>query len=770
MGNGFDNAHNNQFGDGDRGPTGGVNTGGGNAGSGNAGDRGYGYWSYNPGTPEMIMVNGEQRIQITGGWSWVSDDHLHWSDGNEGGSSNDNLRTNVTAKVPSGYRAAVDGYIYMVSVDGNDDIVNVSLYSRPLNSSRQEWMKGESARQEQAKALAQEQINLKKAMEAEAARKVAEAAAAAEAQRQAEEEERRRQAEWDAAHPVEAAQRDVNNASAAATAASNQINADNAQINSNNAEINARQPRLDQLNGEIAQLREVWASMMKAGDTVRANQFHKAQIDPRLNEREPLQSAVESFQAQNNALSQDVANQTATLNSANQQLQEAQSRLQQAQADAEAKRQEELARQAAEEARVQAEREAAERARAEAEARAQAEAEASSKAAALEAARSKLEEPNVFGFAGFPAAAAAVAPLTFAETGLGGYALGEAAAAAAWGTVRAVLADLLGTVLAGSGVGALIASVTYIPGAGEGSDQVPGRDDINMFLSAMPGDAINLPAEHELLAAAAADGTVEMSVRGRVYFSDGLLKTYLVRTINPSRVRVLSATVDAVTGLYSVTIPAESGLPSRTILVSPEGAPGYQGLPPLATPVHNEAVPDNTGNTDPGAASPAVESFPQADDLDFRDAILIFPADSGLDPAYVMLQSGRDLPGKVTGTGADVEGTWLAGASEGLGSPVPTRIADRLRDREFSSFDAFRKAFWQEVAADPELAAQFTAQNVGRMRKGSAPRVSMKEGVGGRRSFELHHTELISLGGEVYNVENIKVMTPKHHINTHSNK
>ncbi|WP_313683188.1 S-type pyocin domain-containing protein [Pantoea sp.] len=770
MGNGFDNAHNNQFGDGDRGPTGGVNTGGGNAGSGNAGDRGYGYWSYNPGTPEMIMVNGEQRIQITGGWSWVSDDHLHWSDGNEGGSSNDNLRTNVTAKVPSGYRAAVDGYIYMVSVDGNDDIVNVSLYSRPLNSSRQEWMKGESARQEQAKALAQEQINLKKAMEAEAARKAAEAAAAAEAQRQAEEEERRRQAEWDAAHPVEAAQRDVNNASAAATAASNQINADNAQINSNNAEINARQPRLDQLNGEIAQLREVWASMMKAGDTVRANQFHKAQIDPRLNEREPLQSAVESFQAQNNALSQDVANQTAMLNSANQQLQESESRLQQAQADAEAKRQEELARQAAEEARVQAEREAAERARAEAEARAQAEAEAASKAAALEAARSKLEEPNVFGFAGFPVAAAAVAPLTFAETGLGGYALGEAAAAAAWGTVRAVLADLLGTVLAGSGVGALIASVTYIPGAGEGSDQVPGRDDINMFLSAMPGDAINLPAEHELLAAAAADGTVEMSVRGRVYFSDGLLKTYLVRTINPSRVRVLSATVDAVTGLYSVTIPAESGLPSRTILVSPEGASGYQGLPPLATPVHNEAVPDNTGNTDPGVASPAVESFPQADDLDFRDAILIFPADSGLDPAYVMLQSGRDLPGKVTGTGADVEGTWLAGASEGLGSPVPTRIADRLRDREFSSFDAFRKAFWQEVAADPELAAQFTAQNVGRMRKGSAPRVSMKEGVGGRRSFELHHTELISLGGEVYNVENIKVMTPKHHINTHSNK
>ncbi|WP_208717366.1 S-type pyocin domain-containing protein [Pantoea cypripedii] len=665
-------------------------------------------------------------------------------------------------KVPSGYRAAVDGYIYMVSVDGNDDIVSVSLYSRPLNSSRQEWMKGESTRQEQAKALAQEQINLKKAMEAEAARKAAEAAAAAEAQRQAEEEERRRQAEWDAAHPVEAAERDVNNASATANAASNQISADNAQINSNNAEINVRQPRLDQLNGEIAQLREVWASMMKAGDTARANQFHKSQIDPRLNEREPLQSAVDTLQAQNNALSQDVANQTATLNNANQALQDAQGRLQQAQADAEAKRQAELARQAAEEARVQAEREAAERAKAEAEAQAQAEAEA-----ALEAARSKLEEPNVFGFAGFPTAAAITAPLTFAETGLGGYALGEAAAAAAWGTVRTVLADLLGTILAGSGVGAMIAAVTYIPGAGEGSDQVPGRDDINMFLSAMPGEAINLPDEHELLAAAADDGSVEMSVRGRVYFSDGLLKTYLVRTINPSRVRVLSATMDAVTGLYSVTIPAESGLPSRTILVSPEGAPGYQGLPPLATPAHNEAVPDNTGNTAPGVISPSVESFPQADDLDFRDAILIFPADSGLAPAYVMLQSGRDLPGKVTGTGADVEGTWLAGASEGLGSPVPTRIADRLRDREFSSFDAFRKAFWQEVAADPELAAQFSDFMQGRMKNGSSPRVRNGENAGKRVTHDLHHVELISEGGEVYNVDNIRVVTPRNHVEIH---
>ncbi|ADU71345.1 S-type Pyocin domain protein (plasmid) [Pantoea sp. At-9b] len=769
MGNGFDNAHNHQFGGGDRGPTGGVNSGGGNSGSGNAGDKGYGYYSYNPGTPALVMVNGEQRIQITGGMNWVSDDHLHWSDGNSGGDSNDNLRTNVTAKVPDGYRAAVNGYIYMVTVDGNDNIVSVSLYSRPLNSSRQEWMQGDKGRQEQAIALVQEQINLKKALEAEAARKAAELAAAQEAQRLAEEEERRRQAEWDAAHPVEAAQRDVNNAAAAATAASNQINTHNAQISSNNAEINARQPRLEQLNAEIAQLRGVWAAMMQAGDTQRANQFHKAHIDPRLNERDPLQSAVDALQAHNSTLNQDVAAQTDILNHANQALQVAQTRLQQAEAEAEAKRQAERERQAAEEARVQAEREAAAQAQAAADAQAQREAEAASKAAALEAAHAKLEEPNVFGFAGFPAAAAA-APLTFAETGLGGFTFGEAAATAAWNTVRTVMAELLGTVLAGSGVGALIASVAYIPGAGEGSDQVPGREDINMFLSAMPGEAINLPANDDLLAAAAAGESVDMVVRGRVYVTDGVLKTYLVRTVNPGQVRVLSASVDAVTGLYSVTIPAESGLPSRTILVSPTGAPGYQGLPPLVTPTHSEAVPDNTGNTDPDVVTPSVESFPQADDVDFRDAILIFPEDSGLAPAYIMLQSGRDLPGKVTGTGTDVEGSWLAGAGEGLGAPVPTRIADRLRDREFSSFDAFRRSFWQEVAADPELAGQFKKGNQGRMKKGLAPRVRELEQAGKRHSTELHHVDLISDGGEVYNIDNIHVVTPKQHVEIHSGK
>ncbi|MEB5837034.1 S-type pyocin domain-containing protein [Pantoea dispersa] len=768
-GNGSSNAHNNQFGGGSRGPTGGVNTGSGP--SGNTGDRGNGRFVLSPARPGEVagtIVNGELRIEISRGMNWVADDSLHWSDG-KGVEGRDNLRTNVTAPVPSGFRSAVDGYIYTVTVDGNDTITSVSLFSRPILNSRKDWKNGETTRQAQARALVQVQLDAKKAAVAAAAKKAAEEAAAAEAKRKAEEEAKRKQAEWDAAHPVEAAQRDVNNAASNASAAQNKINSDNAQISSNNAEINARQPQVDQLSKEV----EYYGNQVRGlqgVDPVRASVILNTQLGPRKVKRDQLQNEINSFQSQNNALRNDIAIQTNNLNTANSQRASAQARLQKALSDAEAKRKAEAARQAAEAARVKAEQEAAAKAKAEAEAKAKAEAEAATKAAALEAARSKLEEQNVFGFAGYPAVAVSASPISFAETGLGGLVLGEVATAAAWSSIRTVIADMVGAVISGSGIGALIASIAYIPSAGEGSDQVPGREDINMFLSAMPADAINLPSDSALKTAADSNGTVEMAVRGRVYYSDNSLKTYLVRSVNPSSVRVLNASVDKVTGLYSVTIPAESGLPSRTILVSPENAPGYKGLPPLVTPTHGEAIPTDTGNQSPVNTSPVIESFPMADDMDFRDAILVFPVDSGLKPIYVMLQSARDLPGKVEGKGADIVGQWLASSGKELGVPVPTRIVNNLLGKEYRSFDAFREALWKEIATDSQLASQFNKQNVERMKNGLAPRVPMKESVGGRRSFELHHVKLISQGGEVYDVDNIRVVTPKRHIEIHSNK
>jgi len=152
---------------------------------------------------------------------------------------------------------------------------------------------------------------------------------------------------------------------------------------------------------------------------------------------------------------------------------------------------------------------------------------------------------------------------------------------------------------------------------------------------------------------------------------------------------------------------------------------------------------------------------------DYQDAIIWFPA-TDIPAIYVVL-SVRNEPGVVTGQGQGVTGIWLAGAGKVLGSPIPSQIADQLRGREFSSFDAFRKAFWTEVGNDPELATQFGRLNRVNMKNGFSPFPIPSEQAGGRKVFELHHIEAIAQGGAVYDVDNLRVTTPKRHIELHSN-
>lgn len=150
---------------------------------------------------------------------------------------------------------------------------------------------------------------------------------------------------------------------------------------------------------------------------------------------------------------------------------------------------------------------------------------------------------------------------------------------------------------------------------------------------------------------------------------------------------------------------------------------------------------------------------------DYQDAIIWFPA-TDIPPIYVVL-SVRNQPGVVTGQGEDVTGIWLAGAGVGQGAPIPTRIANELRGREFSSFDAFRNAFWKAVAANPELCQQLSEDNLERAQSGNAPIVRDRDSVGKRSSFELHHVDRIADGGAVYDVDNLRVNTPRNHIDNH---
>nr|WP_246545200.1 S-type pyocin domain-containing protein [Photorhabdus hainanensis] len=105
------------------------------------------------------------------------------------------------------------------------------------------------------------------------------------------------------------------------------------------------------------------------------------------------------------------------------------------------------------------------------------------------------------------------------------------------------------------------------------------------------------------------------------------------------------------------------------------------------------------------------------EEKDFRDYILVFPADSGMEPIYVMFNTPRNQPGVVTGRGQKIEGNWLSRAGQGMGAPIPSQIADKLRGRKFNNFDNFRNAFWKEVANDPEFSKQFKTANMGNMKK-----------------------------------------------------
>jgi len=151
---------------------------------------------------------------------------------------------------------------------------------------------------------------------------------------------------------------------------------------------------------------------------------------------------------------------------------------------------------------------------------------------------------------------------------------------------------------------------------------------------------------------------------------------------------------------------------------------------------------------------------------DFRDFIIWFPTRPEMSPIYLSV-SLRDAPGVVTGQGEDVDGIWLAGAGEGEGVPIPVRIADKFRERHFSSFDTFRAAFWRVVEQDAYLRVQFTTSNKRRMEEGYAPKVRKPDRAGKRRSFEMHHIDWISKGGAVYDIDNLRINTPKNHIDQH---
>ena len=123
---------------------------------------------------------------------------------------------------------------------------------------------------------------------------------------------------------------------------------------------------------------------------------------------------------------------------------------------------------------------------------------------------------------------------------------------------------------------------------------------------------------------------------------------------------------------------------------------------------------------------------------------------------------GRNSAGLVTGGENLSNAKRMMHGSQGNAGVVPKEIADKMRGKQFSSFDAFREDFWKTVA-DSSYASEFSTSNIGRMRKGRAPKVVPSQTYGQLDSYVLHHKTPIYAGGGVYDLDNIAIVTPRMH-------
>lgn len=289
-----------------------------------------------------------------------------------------------------------------------------------------------------------------------------------------------------------------------------------------------------------------------------------------------------------------------------------------------------------------------------------------------------------------------------------------------------------------------------------------------------PGIALSLPLEWlspdqpQGLVGEAVATSVELPYRIGSITEYGGASLFVTRTGTEGvgrEVRVLQAQLDSSTGSWSLIDDAASG---RRLTWTPASAPGAESLGGTTLPITPALVGLYTGNGEPIAA-PQLETYPGLHDWDIDDFIVIYPADSGLPPEYVMFSEAwrRYAPGVVSGAGHAVEGQWLDARVNTVGVPVPASVAERLRGRSFASFDSFRRAFWREIGRD--LSALGAPEGSFQRLTGFGRAIPAdKDGRAGRRTrLEIHHVKPISEGGEVYDVDNMIIVSPAAHIRIH---
>lgn len=349
------------------------------------------------------------------------------------------------------------------------------------------------------------------------------------------------------------------------------------------------------------------------------------------------------------------------------------------------------------------------------------------------------------------------AQLVFA-TSAGAVAIADNLMAGFAASIRSAVAGLSG-LAAGTASGLMVGVSAFVYSPVLGNGELPERFLLSLPLAdLLPGqlpDLDRLASERARL-----NLPVRLSARPLTGSLAELLVVPVAGTKRPSGVRVVAADFNAGNNTYSATL---TDIPPTTAVWTPAVTPADSST---LFPIENPSPPRYIG----GNLVPIegrIDAHPGRGSIRFDDFILVFPSESGLPPQYVMFRDRRNDPGVASGHGAPVAGVWLGAAAQGDGAPIPSHIADQLRGRQFNSFRAFRETFWKAVFNDEKLADLFNETSLNEMKKGKAPIVRMNDSAGARVKYELHHKVGLAEGGDLYNADNINIVTPKAHVEIH---
>jgi hypothetical protein len=290
------------------------------------------------------------------------------------------------------------------------------------------------------------------------------------------------------------------------------------------------------------------------------------------------------------------------------------------------------------------------------------------------------------------------------------------------------------------------------------------RDNKEPYALSLPLSDLTTYDAGALNAIAQANGDIELPVAIGTRTVDNTTEFSIAATNGTSvsrKVPVRLATYDPALNIYRTENPdAQSPGMTWTPIVSPGNAS-------TVSPVTQPDVAPYTGAT-ATALEGRIDENPELDFYSFGGFVYVFPIDSGIPPQFVMFRDRRSEPGVSNGSGQLVSGNWMGTASMPEGAPIPAQIADKLRGRRFSTFNNFRSEFWKAVSNDELLNGQFTKLRQMDMKQGLAPAAFPQDQVGKRIKYEIHHIIPIAEGGEVYDMDNLQIMTPKSHIQTHT--